>query len=241
MSASEQDSTATAFSGTYSDTSEYTKSEAPEVSHPARVDIVSFLAVASALSIDIIPYTWLAHLDSLGEGASSAIRQSIASLTTSFAFKPFKRRPLELSPTQKAFEEATSEIQILGISRIREHPNIARLEGVCWSVSSEGDVLPVIVSEKTHLGSLSTFMQQNQTDVDVGSMHLRWNLATDIVDGLSELHSCRKFDIYLASLALSRRRDHTRGSKARKHSCLYTNGQFTEGEDYRLWSLNLVY
>jgi hypothetical protein len=226
---------------TYSHTSEYSQSEATGVAHSTHADIVSFLAVASACAIDIIPYTWLPHLESIGEGYSSSIRQSIANLTTSFAFKPFRRDPLSLSPVQKAFEEATAEIQVLGLPRIRRHPNITRLEGVCWSVSGEGDVLPVIVFEKAGLSSLSNFMQQGQTDVDVDVTHIRLSLAADIVSGLSELHSCRKSVTHPHLSPLSKSRDYTWRSETRQHSCVRVHGRPTDSENHGFRFFRLRY
>jgi serine/threonine protein kinase len=148
-------------------------------------DIVSYLAVASTWKVDLIPYTWLPSLGHIGQGQSGTIQQSIADLQTSFAFKTFDRLEAE-----EAFEEAMSELRILGIPMIREHTNIVNLEGICWNVLPSGGVLPVLVFEKTGLGSLASFMKNSP---DTISIETRIHLIVDILRAVDKLHSCGQF------------------------------------------------
>jgi hypothetical protein len=146
-----------------------------------KADIVTYLSVASAWQIDIIPYTWHPNLGNIGQGQTGGIQQSIANLQTSFAFQTFDRLKPEI-----AFEEAISEIQVWGGSQIRGHPNIISLEGICWNVLAPGDVLPVLVFEKTNLGSLSSFMQKNN---EGSSIETQLRIAIGIIRAMSILHA----------------------------------------------------
>ncbi|KAH5998803.1 hypothetical protein HBI65_133820 [Parastagonospora nodorum] len=146
-----------------------------------KADIVAYLSVASAWEIDIISYTWYPNLGDIGQGQTGGIQQSIANLQTSFAFKTFDRLSSEL-----AFEEAISEIRVLGDPQIRGHPNIISLEGICWNILATGDVLPVLVFEKTNLGSLSSFMQRNN---ETSSIETRLRIAICIIRAISILYA----------------------------------------------------
>ncbi|KAF2852781.1 kinase-like protein [Plenodomus tracheiphilus IPT5] len=161
------------------------------------VDVISYLTVASAWHVDIIPYTWLPSLGDIGQGQSGTIQQSIANLQTSFAFKTFDDLGV-----REAFNEATSEIQVLGNPSIREHPNIIELEGICWNILPGGEVRPVLVFEKTDLGSLFTFMETKRSDPV--SIKTRLQLSTEIIQAVSKLHSCNIFhgDIKPANVLL---------------------------------------
>lgn len=150
---------------------------------PAIVDIISYLAIAVAWQVDIIPYTWLPNLGHIGRGQSGTIQQSIANLQTSFAFKTFDGLTVEA-----AFEEASSEIHILGNPTIREHPNIIHLEGICWNILPKGEILPVLVFEKTDLGNLSNFMELNSVDPPPITTRLR--LSVDVIRAVCKLHLC---------------------------------------------------
>jgi hypothetical protein len=164
-------------------TSDPEESTSINVPQETPADIISYLTVTAALNIDIIPYTWLPDLEEIGRGRSGDVQQSIANLRTSFAFKTYDRLTLH-----EAFEEATSEIRVLGDPRIRGHPHITALEGICWSISNKGQVLPVLVSEKTTLGDLSTFMETNKTNPI--PTETRISLCANMIRGVLELHSC---------------------------------------------------
>jgi serine/threonine protein kinase len=155
-------------------------------------DFISFLAIAQRLKIDFLPITWQPALDRVGEGRTAEICQSLINLQTSFAFKRFKWSLDESSN----FRALISEISVLGNSLTRNHPNIIRLEGICWDIPP-GDVKvhPVLVFEKTQYGDLEQFV-----DSATGSkMELqdRLKLCVDIGAAILAMHSNRKLSTAL--------------------------------------------
>ena len=49
-----------------------------------------------------------------------------------------------------------NELIVLGHSAIQEHPNIAKLQGLCWDISDD-KIWPVLVFEKSHFDDLYSF------------------------------------------------------------------------------------
>ena len=122
-------------------------------------DFLDVLAITQRLNIDFLPITWQPALDSIGEGATAEIRQSLIDLQMSFAFKRFKMNEFDI------FRSVISEVLVLGHSSLREHPNILSLQGVCWDISPDQKVWPVLVFEKAQMGNLESFM-----DSDTGKL-----------------------------------------------------------------------
>lgn len=165
-------------------------------------DLITFLGIAQKLHIDFLPITWQPALDYIGQGATAEIRQASANLQFSFAFK----RPV-FDP-RLGFEDLErrllpcliAEISILGLKSIRNHPNINKLEGICWEVvpseeerlsrealcvSRTGGIVPVLVFEKARYGDLRSFMMQ-QAGRKL-SFAQRIGICTDIAKALAEM------------------------------------------------------
>ena len=166
-------------------------------------DLITFLGVAQRLHIDFLPITWEPALDCIGQGATAEIRQVSANLEFSFAFK---RPVFDLRLGLENFERRVlpsliAEISTLGLKSIRKHPNINKLEGICWEVvSSEGEcisretlcasrnggIVPVLVFEKAKYGDLHYFMTQ-----EAGrelSFAQKIGICTDIAKAVAEMH-----------------------------------------------------
>jgi hypothetical protein len=152
-------------------------------------DFLTFLAIAQHLNIDFLPITWQPALAKVGNGGTAEIRQALVNLQMSFAFK-------RLIPTQfaksedKIFQALIAEILVLGHPSIRSHPNIIRLEGICWDVDPEDEkVWPVLMFEKTQHGDLHTFMKRG---VGVGlSFEDKLSLCADVAMAIMDMHSHR--------------------------------------------------
>jgi hypothetical protein len=127
-------------------------------------DLIAFLGIIQAMEIDILPITWQPELNLAGEGGTSAVTQSMVNLQTSFAFKCIsesQKRRLQEGKISEAniFQTFINEIVILGHPRLREHTNINQLQGICWDISAEDKVWPVLISEKTQFEDLYHFLQ----------------------------------------------------------------------------------
>ena len=146
-------------------------------------NFISFLTLAQAFDHNFLAYTWQPALGPIGRGYTAAIRQAIASLQATFAFKVFDRH----RPRYSVFEELITEITVLGNYSIRTHPNILPLQGICWDVLHDGTVLPVLVTEKTTFGNLAEFFGSNLEAAR--SIDLRLYLCTGLLAAIIELHA----------------------------------------------------
>jgi hypothetical protein len=156
-------------------------------------DFISFLGIAQSLKIDFLPITWQPALDSLGQGATAELRQALVNLQMSFAFKRLVSTgpaQLEMDETEN-FRALIAEISILGHPSMRDHPNIIRLEGICWDLVSGSDkVWPVLVFEKSQHGDLQAFMGRAEGKrLTLGE---RLNICANIALAVMDMHSSSK-------------------------------------------------
>lgn len=171
-----------------------------------RYDLITFLGIAQRLRIQLLPITWQPALDRIGQGATAEIRESVATINFSFAFKrPDVRSFFDFEAFERRLLPCLiDEISILGLPRIRKHPNIIDLEGICWEVISGkgmrisreipvdftgGDqgIVPVLVFQKSKYGDLYHFMMQ-----DAGkelSFSDKIDLCIDVARAIAEMHS----------------------------------------------------
>jgi serine/threonine protein kinase len=175
----------------YSDTDDnfYAKSENYYQSD-IHCDFLSFLGIAQTLKIDFLPITWQPALENVGHGGTAEIRQALVNLQMSFAFKRLTPAELPQSITDetKSFRTLIAEISVLGHPSIRDHPNIIRLEGICWDVVPGGEkVWPVLVFEKARHGDLHTFMEQ--AEGKRLTLEERLNVCADIAMAVNDMHS----------------------------------------------------
>ena len=140
-----------------------------------RCDIIAFLGVAQSRGIDLLPITWEATLDCLGEGGTAEIREASFSRQTSFAFKRrrFRNAYDRMELETRLLPSLAAEIAVLGHPSVWDCPSIAKLEGICWEVyppddqvlsreettkSGKGGIMPILVFEKAQHGDLYQFM-----------------------------------------------------------------------------------
>ena len=171
-----------------------------------RHDLITFLGVAQKLRIELLPMTWQPELDRIGQGATAEIRESIATINFSFAFKcPSLRSYFDIEEFEhRVLPRLIDEISILGHPRIRKHPNIIDLEGICWEIiSGKGvrisreisvdfttgnqGIVPVLVFQKSRYGDLYHFMTQG------GGKKLGFSdkidICIDVARAIGEMHS----------------------------------------------------
>lgn len=148
-------------------------------------DFISFLGAAQRYSIDFLPITWQPALDNAGEGHTAEIRDAMIDLQTNFAFKCLKHaQPDE----RRVFRDLMSELVVLGHDPIRTHPNIVRLEGICFDIPPGSEqVWPVLVFEKSECGDLERFANS-----DAGrklSLADKLKICDDVGTAVKDLHA----------------------------------------------------
>jgi hypothetical protein len=157
-------------------------------------DFLAFLSIAQNLEIDFLPITWQPALDNIGQGGTARIPQALINLQMSFAFKRLvstAQAQTEMDEIGK-FRALIAEISVLRHPSIRNHPNIIRLEGVCWDVVSNSEkVWPVLVFEKAQHGDLHTFM--GQAEGKRLTIEERLNVCIDIARAVMDMHSSSKY------------------------------------------------
>lgn len=156
-----------------------------EPSSDAHANLIYFLGACQALNVDLVPITWQPALADLGEGGQATIRQAHSLVDWSFAFRQFRPVDAEASDEARpqAYHALIREVSILKHPEIRENPCALTLEGVCWDVSREDEVWPVLIFEKSRHGNLREFLgsstgrQANLEDI----MSLWFDVATTIM------------------------------------------------------------
>ncbi|KAI1284233.1 TPR-like protein [Xylaria sp. FL0933] len=178
------------WSISFSHTRLSTALELPEPdARPKRFSILSFLATAQTLGVTILPITWEAARQDVGSGGTSKIHESLANLRTSLAFKRIHEISKQEKTDSELFRILANEVTILSHPIVREHENIAQLQGICWDISpDDGKPWPVLVFEKSQFGDLYDFASLPVgRDMDVSN---RIKLCVDIGTALLDMHSC---------------------------------------------------
>ena len=103
-------------------------------------DFLAFISIAQKHNVDFIPTRWQPGFGLLGEGGYGRVNQSLVNLQFSFAFKRIRHS----SEPNETFKEAITELSILCQPLIHDHPNIIKLEGICWEVNPDR-ILPVLL------------------------------------------------------------------------------------------------
>lgn len=151
------------------------KRGASSLAHP---DLITFLAAAQKYNVEFVPVVWEKGLGLLGEGGTADINQlmlhthspvddsteydplkNTESKETSFAFKRTSQYHPDSGVTEgpSLYEILTMELIVLRQQAIRDHPNIVDLEGICWEVTTDNYIYPVLLFEKGNWGDVSSF------------------------------------------------------------------------------------
>lgn len=154
---------------------------------PDRFSFLSFLATAQALQVDFLPLVWDAERGVVGTGGSSRIHQSLVDLDTSLAFKTYHK---QTRTEEQIFRTVINEITVLNQPSVREHTNIARLQGICWDISPRDDKpWPVLVFEKSHFGDMDHFARHGGRNMKPEE---RLSLCLDVGRAIMDMHAnCR--------------------------------------------------
>ena len=119
------------------------------------------------------------------------MNQSPVRAELNFAFKRLGEHTKAQDEETVDFSSSISELAILGHEPIASHPNIIKLEGICWEVTvGEDRILPVLVFEKAAYGDLFHFR-----DTEEGkklTIVQKVSLCAQILDALYTLHASRK-------------------------------------------------
>jgi len=179
---------------------------ASPVSPAQEYDLLDFLAVVQRWRVDILPITWEPDLD-IGSGGTAKISQGGSAKLSdsnqsslSFAFKRVHRESLRPADKNEEYRALVSEVLVLGHPVIRQHPNIVKLEGVCWDTTDD-EPWPVLVLKKTQHGDLKTFVcseagrQMRFSD--------RVKLCREIGSAILLMHSCRMYPLASVSQVLT--------------------------------------
>ena len=142
---------------------------------------IAVLGLIQRLRIPFLPITWQAPLGRIGRGGQAVINQALVNLQTSFAFKLFDR------PQENPFQQIVQEMVVFCDPVVREHEHIVRLEGVCWDITDDDQVWPVLVFQKTHLGALHEFARLDR--FRTLSIEDRLNLCAETGTAIRDMHA----------------------------------------------------
>jgi hypothetical protein len=160
-------------------------------------DLIRLLAIANALKVEILPLTWQPGLETLGQGGTGSVNQSYVNDRVSFALKRFRRVNPNPQLTDRKFrslqfDAMISEMVVLRYPEVYAHPNVVRLEGICWEVvRPSGEVWPVLVFQKAELGDLRralTLPEAKDIDLD-----MKIAICGDVAKALRIMHQCGEY------------------------------------------------
>ena len=159
-------------------------------------DLIHFLGLAQFYQVDLLPIKWQPSLETLGDGRTSDVSQSLFNIQIGLAFKrtfPTQSEDQRHSDGESdVYPRLCTELSILAHPPLRNHPSIVRLEGFCWELHLDSfGALPVFVFEKAQGGSLQKFMSSEQG----GNLNFaeRKRLCVQVADALMTMHGCREF------------------------------------------------
>ena len=159
-------------------------------------DLIDFLGLTQFYQVDLLPIKWQPTLETLGDGRTSNVSQSLLNIHTGLAFKrAFSTQSEDQQHSDsesEIFPRLCTELSILAHPPLRNHPFIVRLEGFCWELHLDSfGVLPVFVFEKAQGGNLQEFMSSEQG----GNLNFaeRKGLCVQIAHALMTMHGCREF------------------------------------------------
>ena len=159
-------------------------SKVPDAS--IRHSFLSFLATAQALGIEFLPITWQSARQEIGKGGTSRVHEAPANIRMSLAFKRVKDDEKSKNIEAEIFQMLNNEIIVLGHPSIQEHPNIVKLQGVCWDISDD-KVWPVLVFEKSQFDDLYSFAARTVgKELDI---HHRLKLCIEIGEAIIYMQS----------------------------------------------------
>ena len=148
--------------------------------------LLSFLATAQALMLEMLPLVWNQQL--IGFGATSRIHESYGNQQTSFAFKRVHDASKSSTPHSTIYRILTNEILTLCGPFSRNHPNIVQLQGICWEISCiNDDAWPVLVFEKADFGDLYSFAM-TPIGREMG-LDKRLSLCIEMEKAIMDMHS----------------------------------------------------
>ena len=148
--------------------------------HYADYCFIALLGLAQRLKVKVLPIMWQTRLGQVGSGGQAGINQSLLNIETSLAFKLFDR------PQQHPLRAIAQEMVVLSHPVVRNHNHVIALEGICWDITDDDEVWPVLVFPKSHLGDLKDFSKrevfQNLPIED------KLKLCTDVGIAIRDMH-----------------------------------------------------
>lgn len=154
--------------------------------------LLRLLTIAKSVNCSILPLAWGSAMDLLGEGATGKISQAPLNSQISFAYKRFSHRlGAESNLTHEKginilYNSMVCEMVAFHLPEIYRHPNIAKVEGLCFELVPESDkVWPVLVFRKAVLGSLDHFIDGLENALELADLV---DACGEIAKGLRVLH-----------------------------------------------------
>jgi hypothetical protein len=166
------------------------------------IDMITFVAMAQHLQVDLLSLVWQTARGPIGWGGTSEVQEALVDVHTSFAFKRVSEERKSSKKKSDILKDLIREVSVLSDPSIRQHPKILEIQGVCWDVSStlhtpgtpnpsQVGIWPVLVFEKSQYGDLKHFIA-----LPVGrelSIDQRLSICLDIGIAIARMHQNREY------------------------------------------------
>jgi serine/threonine protein kinase len=165
-----------------------------EAARLTAVEFLQFFPITNALGIESIVDEQSFHMPmafrhSLGAGASFKVTKAIHPQDRSdLVLKSAAEDSMGDRESRSIYMRSLiSELRVMGHPPLRDHPNIAGIQGLTWHCNESYDppILPALVMEYSSLGTLDNFLNKAKPELSV-----RVRLCLDVARGLKELHRC---------------------------------------------------
>ena len=154
-------------------------------------NFINFLSVAQDAELDFVPIVWQSILGKIGEESRAEVNESLVTVDLSFAFKCVRAKErYSESERRRNYKNLIAEVRVLGLVAKTQHPYLTRLEGISWDIASDGEVWPVLMSEKTKHGSLFKFASSKEWQSLTVIQKLK--LYTEAALAIRDMHSWGK-------------------------------------------------
>ncbi|KAI0966952.1 hypothetical protein F4678DRAFT_447808 [Xylaria arbuscula] len=176
-------------------------SETPLQLNDHHLNFWAFLGYCQKLDVPLLPMSWHPGLGDIGRGGQGQVQESFYRRTFGWAYKRFKPSRILLEMRQfntpysqrrvlrelrGIYRAGIAEIKALTKPEIRECPYVVDLEGVAWEMLLPEIYIPVLIFERSLIGSLKEFIISARASNS--TFATRYELCENIAIGLYWLH-----------------------------------------------------
>ncbi|KAK0667503.1 hypothetical protein QBC41DRAFT_304324 [Cercophora samala] len=156
----------------------------------AKCSLITFLAAVQKLGLPLLRETDWQPSQLARKGGPQDVTQDTVREGIDFVYKRVPEK--DRCDPSKTYRRLIDEINVMCHPAVRDHPNIARLRGICWEIPlvkplDKSEAWPILVYEKTQWGDLWQFAR-TPAGRELG-LEERLKICRDIGRAIANMHS----------------------------------------------------